>query len=521
MPFWLRKTARRISFSGSTLIVLALAGCKIGPTFVPPRQDEAAKPWAPRAGHFEAQPIASHVVPEPTEASWWSSFNDSVLTSLEQRVAANNLDVQTATVRLAESRAQLGGTRAALFPSLNGAASYQRLKPVSDRSLQVGLGKAGLNGLLAESGQKIEVPPIDYFRYGIDASWEIDLWGRVRRHIEAGEAQIQQNQEARRATLVSAMAEVALDYMRLRNVQADIDIVRRNAEVARQNLNLARQRQTGGLGSDLDVQNARAQLALTESALPALETQQTALINALSLLLGQAPQALSGELIVPRPVPPVPPRVPVGLPSDLVRRRPDVRQAEATLHEATANIGVAEASFLPRVIINANLMMSALTFADMGNWGSNTYGIGPMITLPIFEGGRLKANLDMATQQQKEAAIAYRKTVLQAFHDVSNAMAAYEDEQRRNEALRQSVDADRRAVGLAQNAYRNGLVTFLDVLNAERQLLAAERDLADSDAAISTNLVQLYKALGGGWENDAPVPLPTPVGNASSPVKAQ
>jgi len=256
--------------------------------------------------------------------------------------------------------------------------------------------------------------------------------------------------------------------------------------------------------TDLDVANASAQLRTTLAQIPTLEQREASLINALSLLLGQPPNALREELATPKPVPPVPPRVPVGLPSELARRRPDIRLAEAQLHAATADIGVAQANFYPSLSLTGSFGPQALQFSNLFNLNARQYAFGPAITIPIFEGGQLRSTLQLRKAQQQEAAVNFQRIVLQAWHDVDNALTAYKAEQTRRDELIQAVAENRRALTLAQSRYALGVADFLTVLDTERNLLATQQQLAQSTATVSSNLVALYKALGGGWEIDMP-----------------
>jgi NodT family efflux transporter outer membrane factor (OMF) lipoprotein len=257
--------------------------------------------------------------------------------------------------------------------------------------------------------------------------------------------------------------------------------------------------------TDLDVANASAQLSTTLAQIPNLEQQEAALINALSLLLGQPPNALRNDLQTAEPVPPVPPRVPVGLPSELAERRPDIREAEAKLHAATADIGVAKANFYPSLSLTGSFGLQSLQFGSLFNLSSKQYAVGPGLTIPIFQGGQLRSTLHLREAQQQEAAINFQKTVLQAWHDVDNALTAYKAEQARRAELIQAVAQNQRALSLAQSRYQEGVADFLSVLDAERSLLTAQLQLADSTTTVSSNLVALYKALGGGWETDMPL----------------
>jgi NodT family efflux transporter outer membrane factor (OMF) lipoprotein len=522
---------RRAGCAG--LLLAALAGCAVGPNF------ERPAPWWSPVAWFggRAKPaLRSEPVAAPVDPNWWDLFRDPELTSLEKRIAGTNLDVRIAAVRIAESRAQLGVARADLFPRINADGSYtrERISPLGAIAAlnganagtsgftggagSFGSAGAGFNGAtgtlgaipatVVTSGKPI--PPFDLWQYGFDSTWELDLWGQVRRGVESARATLQAAAENRRNTLVSALAELARDYIQLRGIQRNIQIVRENLQTAQESLRLTQERAASGLTNELDVSNAQSQVNSVAAQIPALQQQEAQAINALSLLLGQPPRALQAELGAPKPIPPVPPRVPVGLPSDLIRRRPDIRAAEAQLHAATADIGVAVAAFFPSVSLSGSFGFQALTLAKTFNWDARQYGIGPTISLPIFQGGRLRATLQLRKSQQKEAALTYQRTVLQALHDVDNALIAYANEQRRRDQLQLDVGASRRALDLARQRYTQGVATFLDVLDAERTVLAAEQQLNDSTTTVSTNLVALYKALGGGWETTYPA---EPAGN--------
>ena len=490
----------------------------MGPDFHKPA------PWYSPASWFGGRPptapvsdVASIPVADPPDPEWWSVFGDPELTSLEQRVAGSNLDVRVASIRLAESRAQLGVTRADLFPQLNGNGSYTRER--ESKNGVIGLLGAGGSGSGSNSpgaqsnglgGTQGGIPntsltaPFDLFQAGFDASWELDLWGRVRRSVESARAQVQESAESRRDTLLTSLAELARDYVQLRGTQKIIQITNQNLRFERGAQRLAQERATAGLGSDLDVANAAAQVESTASQLPTLAAQAQQYVNAIALLLGEAPNQLDSELQTTAPVPPVPPQVPVGLPSDLARRRPDIRRAEAALHAATATVGVAVASFYPTVTLSGSAALQATDFTKMFGWSSGTYSFGPSLTLPIFQGARLTRTLELRKAQDQEAAVSYQQTVLSALHDVNNSLVNYEAQQGQDAALKRAVAQQQRALGLAQDQYRAGLVDFLNVLDAERQLLSVQQQVAQADASVSTDLVQLYKSLGGGWEQTFP-----------------
>jgi NodT family efflux transporter outer membrane factor (OMF) lipoprotein len=463
-----------------------LAGCtKLGPDFSPP--DALWKPtsWFASTPAPRPVPRASVPVAEPFDPAWWKVLNDPLLNEMQAQLATANLDLRTADFRLAQARAQLGVTQAAQGPMVNASASYARAR-ASQRST------------VARIARSFE--PYDLFQYGFDLSWEIDLWGRVARLVEAGEAQVTAVEEAKRDLLVSSSAELARTYIALRGVQRKVAITRQNLEIARRNQALTRDRAAGGLTTDLDVANASSQVASVEAQLPGLEEQQGRLSNAIALLLGEQPGARLAALAVPRAAPMVPPRVPVGVPGDLARRRPDIRQAEANLHAATAGIGVAQADFYPRVTLSGFGAIQGLNISNLRDSAALAYSIGPSISLPIFEGGRLRRTLELREAQQQEAAIVWQRTLLGALHEVDNALTAYGTEQRRRDRLEQAVGESRRALGLARMRYEQGVADFLQVLTAQRALLDAEQNLADSTTNVALNLVQLYRALGGGWD---------------------
>jgi NodT family efflux transporter outer membrane factor (OMF) lipoprotein len=402
--------------------------------------------------------------------------------------------VRTATIRLAQSRFQRGVTAAAAFPSINGDAKYTR-----ELYSQNGIVSL-LSGLLGPSASCFNPGALNEYNVGFDASWELDLWGKVRRQVEAADAQVDQAADQRRDALVSSLAELARDYIQLRGVQTQIKIANDNLKIGRDILQLVQERQQRGLQNSLDVENAAAQVESIRAQLPTLQQQESQYINALCLLLDESPGALQAELRRPKLVPPAPPRVPLGIPSELARRRPDIRAAEAQLHAATANIGVAVGAFYPSVQLNGTVGFDALDIRNLWKGSSLQYMVGPSVSLPIFAGGKLKSTLELRDAQQQEAAITYHKTVLQAWHDVVNALVAYRLEQNRRGRLNAQSEHSRQALALARTRYTDGVTEFLSVLDAQRSLLQAEQQYATSTTNVSLNLVQLFKALGGGWE---------------------
>jgi NodT family efflux transporter outer membrane factor (OMF) lipoprotein len=505
-----RPIGKAALLAAATSCLLA-AGCTVGPDFAAP-DNKAPVGWF--ASRTVPKPVRSEAVAEPIDPNWWKLFNDPQLTALENRVAAENLDVRIATLKLAESRAQRGVVAAAQFPTLGGNASYQYEK-ASNNGVFALLGpdaagnstpgtQAGGTGFGAGGINGSSLPPFSLYQYGLDASWELDLWGKVRRQVESADAAINASQEAQRDALLSSLAEVARDYIDLRGAQLRERIAEENLKSSQDALKLTQERASGGLTTDLDVANAAAQVRTTAAEIPPIQQDQDRLINALSLLLGEPPNALRSDLEQAKPVPPVPPRVPVGVPAELARRRPDIRQAEAQLHEATANIGIAVANFYPSVTLGGSVGIQGLQAANLWTLNSRQFGLGPSISIPIFEGGQLKANLQLTEATQQEAAVNYQRTVLRAWHDVDNALTAYEDTQRRRDQLVLAVAQNQRALGLATDRYQQGVADFLEVLDAQTRLLSNQQQLAIATTNVSDNLVALYKALGGGWETALP-----------------
>jgi len=494
---------------------LPLAACNVGPDFMPPLPDLPKFSFAnPVATTTSKEATASAATARPIEAAWWKAFHDPILTSLEQRVAASNLDVQTATLRIAESRFRRNSTASAELPSINGSAKYQR-ELYSQNGIASLLGQ--LLGPAASSGGGGAIAPIDDYTTGFDASWELDLWGHVRRQVEAADAQIEASEDQRRDTLVSILAEVARDYTQLRGAQALLKNANDNLKIEQDLLQLTQTRQQKGLTTGLDVENAAAQVDAVRAQIPGFEQQESQQINAISLLLDLPPNGLRAELSRSRGVPPTPARVPIGFPSDLARRRPDIRQAEANLHAQTADIGVAVASFYPTVQLNGSVDLDALKASNLFKSTSLQYMAGPSISLPIFEGGKLKAMLELSKAEQQEAGIAYRKVVLQAWHDVVNALVAYRTEQQKRARLSSQVEHSQQALALARDRYNDGVADFTTVLTTARTVLDAQQQYLQSTVNVTVDLIQLYKALGGGWEPTYPANLD---GAAVAEVKA-
>ncbi len=299
-------------------------------------------------------------------------------------------------------------------------------------------------------------------------------------------------------------AEVALNYIDVRGFQEQSTIARRNLQAQQHNAELTRQRFQGGFVSGLDVANAEAQMASTAAQIPQLEQSAQQAIYRLSFLLGREPGALLEELSKPEPIPAAPPAVPVGVPAELLRRRPDIRQAEALIHAATADIGVATADLFPRISLTGNVGTQGTQFGALEDWSNRFWSVGPSASWNVFSTGRVRANIEVQRALQEQSLITYRQTVLNALQEVENALVASAREQEHYQALTQAVAANRRAVDLATKLYTQGQTDFLNVLQAQGSLYLSESALAGSARTLSTNLVALYKALGGGWTPPEP-----------------
>lgn len=465
--------------------VLLAAGCTVGPDFRPP----ATAVDAPRSWGAERSDVASRTDPAPPDPQWWNIFGDPVLSSLVARVAAQNLDLQAAAERILQGRAQREVVASQGLPHIDEQSFYQRRRD-SLRGDPISL-------VVPAPGAPVE---FDVFQNGLSSSWELDLFGRVRRGVEAANADTQAAIEDRRGIALSAIAELAQDYLQLRGVQAQRDIAERNLALAQQNIALVDRRIADGVATLLDRAQARAQQSTIAATLSPLRTQEAALINAIGLLLGEPPHAMDTELRAPTAQPGVPPVVPIGLPATLVRRRPDVRQAEAKLHSATAQTGVAVAEFYPDVTLMGTVALQGLRFKDAFSLYARAFQVGPSVSIPIFEGGRLRGTLRMRQSQQREAAIAFRHTLLQAWQEVDNALTAYAEAQGRRVQLTDAAAQNAIALQVARQRYAEGVVDFLNVNSSQSQLLQSENELVSSDTQIATYLVTLYRALGGGWE---------------------
>ena len=482
----------RLSFCTlhSALCTFLLPGCTVGPDYKSPKPDMPAAYLNPSAPPTTQ---TSTTTPRPIDVTrWWKTFNDPELDSLVERAVATNLDVMLAESRLCQARATVGIVGATLLPDVNATGLYNRS----------GAGKGNVQAFSTKHGTVVEnsASRSNSYRAGFDANWEIDIFGGVRRNIESADASVQAAVEDRRDVLVTLISEVAVDYIALRGYQEQIRIATENLADQQHTADLTRQKFKAGFVSKLDVANADSQVYSTQSDIPALEMSARQTIYAMSVLLARDPAALLDELNKVKPIPLTPPDVPIGLPAELLRRRPDIRRAEAQLHAATAQIGVATAQLYPQLNLAGSLDIDASHLKGLGYWANNVWSVGPSITWPIFAGGKIVAGIDVQNALQEQALLTYKQTVLTALQDVENALVAYGKEQQRRTALVLAVAANQQAFDLSTQLYKQGQTDFLNVLNAERSLFGAQNALVQSNTNIATDLTALYKALGGGWE---------------------
>ncbi len=471
---------------GLLVLALATAGCAVGPRYAPPKPPLPAS-WA-------------EAVPESSPASlerWWASFQDPILDRLVARAAAGNLDLKIAAARVREARGARSIAAAAALPQIEAEGGYARTR----RSEAVPPFKSA-----AAEGSPFGGREQDVFEMGFDASWEIDLFGGVRRDKEAALADVQAAQEAERDVLVTVLAEVARTYAELRGAQRRLEILEDTLQSERDTLDLVQTRFEAGLAAHLDVSRADGLLESTSAQAPVLEASIRQAIHRLGILLGVEPAALLEELQPRRPIPLVPPGLPVTLPSELLSRRPDLRRAEREVAAATARVGVARADLFPRFSIRGSLGRLSEDASDLDAGKSQFWSLLPGFRWPLFSGGRIRARIRAQTARQEQAALQYEKAVLIALEEVEDALVAHTREQRRQQSLRNAAAAERRALDLATQRYTGGLESFLSVLDAQRAVLAAEDQLARSDRDNVLTLIAVYKAFGGGWSPEADDP---------------
>ena len=465
----------RITLQGIAVstLVAALAGCAVGPNYK--RPDDATPKGFKEAGQNTAG--------QPLPPMWWNVFNDSKLNELEDAARTSSPNLRAAAARVVQARAIAGVAEAQYFPEVSLDPSAARTRYSANRPAQPGTPVAGYT--------------TNDFRLPLDASYEIDVWGRVRRQVESANARLDASADDYFTVLLTLQADIAQTYFSLRSFDAEVDVLRRAIEIRRQALDLIRVRFQGGVGSELDVTRAQTELAQAESDLIGVQKNRTRLEHALAILLGKPPAEFS---LAENPLNITPPQIPAGLPSELLVRRPDVARAERLLAARNAEIGVAEASYFPSFNLTGSLGFESAKLGDLVKSGSRTAGIGAGFNWPILDFGRVKGNVDLTKAAYEENLAQYRGQVLNAFGDVEDALSDLR-------ILADQAQAESRALASAQQTaeismirYEAGLVIFLEVVDAERTRLATQRLATQIDGQRLFASVGLIKALGGGWE---------------------
>lgn len=471
--------ALRVLRAAASSTLLATS-CTVGPDFERPASE-------PQASFVSIEPATDSgaTTSRPTSAPadiarWWTVLGDPELTSLIERAAAGNLDLASAATRVRAARARRAILGAAQLPTVDVNAAAGMLPEAASNEP----GFADSNS---------------HFAAGFDASWELDVFGGIRRGVEAGDADVAAAMFDLADVQVSLAGEIASTYIGLRAAQSQREIVARNLEAQQAALEVAERRFKAGLVNALDVSNARANLEATRSRLPVFDRLSLEATYALAVLLGQDPGALRAELAAAGPLPKAPAVVPVGVPSELLLRRPDIRRAEAELHAATARVGVAVADQFPRFALSASIGTRNDDMGQFAALATNYWSALGGVTAPIFDGGRIRANIALRQAIADDALVKFRKQVLGALRETETALNAFVNEQSRRDALMQAVDAGRDAVTLANELYSAGRTDFLNVVAAQRALLDNEEALSRSEQVIANNLVAIYKSLGGGW----------------------
>lgn len=473
-----------VRFLALTLVVLSMTACKVGPDYVPPETKMPDLWYQELSAGLESG--------ESAHQTWWVTFGDPILDGLIMRAGNGNLSLKNALSRIEQARALRGRAASGWYPQLDAIGDITRSK-TSEGVLPGDLPIDGLGGTNT------------LYRAGFDAAWEIDVWGRIGRGVEATDASIEASVENYRDIMVGLFAEVAINYFELRALQERIQYARVNVKSQRGMVTLTQDRLDAEIAPELDVRQAELNLYTTEAVIPQFQADLLRTINRIGVLLGEEPGKLREELISPQQVPDPPEEVVVGLPANLLRQRPDIRRAERELAAQTALIGMETAEFYPKFTLFGSLTQESIGTSDFFDSGSTAWSLMPGIRWNIFSAGRIRANVNIAEARTEQALIAYEATVLLALEEVENALVGYQQERLRRDLLRKSVKAGEKSVELAETLYRTGVTDFQNVLDMQRSRAEQQDRLAQSEGLVVQYLVSLYKALGGGWKPDDPV----------------
>ncbi len=462
---------KTIKLCAGLALAFLFSGCAmVGPNYHP------VTAHAPAAWHSK---LTGGLQPGPANpqalAHWWTVFHDPLLVKLENKALRGSLDLKTARSRVREARALMGISRAGLFPQVNSSAS----------AIKSRTGRGG-----GES---------NLYNAGFDAGWELDIFGGRRRAVQAAAADLKARRDAMRDVMVSLTAEVGINYVDLRTCQARLKAAKANLATQRESYQLNQSRYQAGLIDELVLEQSRSNMELTRSQIPQLETGIIKAMNRLAVLTGQRPGSLEGKLAAPAPVPSAPAAITVGVPAETLRRRPDIRQAEQELAAQTARIGVAKAALYPKFQLAGSIGLESLRLENLPEWASRTFQLGPSLSWNIFDAGAIRRQIEAENARRQQALIHYQATVLSAVEEVENTLTAYVKEETRNQALAQAAKAAAKVEQATRDRYQAGLIDFSKVLDAQRSLLYLDDEQAQSTGAVTSNLIRLYKALGGGW----------------------
>jgi NodT family efflux transporter outer membrane factor (OMF) lipoprotein len=458
------------------LLVLSISGCAVGPDFETPEAVVQDNWIEKRDARVDTK--------RDVKCAWWRVFKDPTLDELIERASEQNLPVQIAGLRILEARAQLGVAIGNMYPQNQEGRGDARRVRISSRLLQT----ASLPHSFA------------YFDIGFDALWELDFWGRFRRNVEATDAAMLATVADYDNALVSLTAEVARTYAEMRTYEVLVQIAYKNAKIQKEGLEIAQSRFRNGATSELDVTQARSLYESTLADIPQLQANLQKAKNALSILLGQPPGAVEALLRGPQKIPSASRKVAIGLPAELLRRRPDIRSAELNAAAESARIGVVEADLYPRFVLLGDIGVQASDAARLFAPGSLSYIGGPGFRWSILNYGRITNNVRAQDARFQQALVNYENTVLKAAQEVEDALIGFLKAQESTVALQKSVDAAQRSVELSIIQYREGAENFQRVIDSQTRLLTEMNRLAETRSSIATNLIAVYKALGGGWE---------------------
>ena len=472
----MKSLASRWALWGWLLMALSvLPGCPVGPTYELPKTD---------SGKAFSNQYQDEYDIKPVDAQWWKQFHDPQLTQLIQLAVKNNFDLKAAEANLRQSRALFLDAGLNLLPHVNAHGNYTAIRRSFD----------------AMNRRNFVPRDLNLYTLGFDSWWELDIWGRIRRNVQATEAQIESAEADRRYLTLSVISELARNYFELRGHQNQMAVEQRNAANQKSTWDLTLARQEAGIGTDFDTQRAKAQYDTTLALIPPMDSLIHEDIHRISVLTGQIPSALLKTLLVPAPIPLAPAVIHLSKPADLLRRRPDIRAVERNLASATARVGVAIADLFPRVTFVGSFNLESNSLTGLATPGTGAYNIGPRITWPAFELGQVYARIKAAEAQADVMLAEYQQVVLNALEETENALVVYDRLRDRQALLKTAAEASTRAFEVANVRFEEGVMDFLNLLDTERRLLLDQREYAQSQTATAASLISIYKALGGGWE---------------------